>query len=271
MNYFFSIFAGIIQGLTEFLPISSSGHLIFLHEIFGFNFIDNLAFDVVLHLGTMVAVISFFCTDLFKYLRAWLQSLIKPDLKNNKDQLLAWLVLVAALPAGIVGLLAEDQIETFFRNPLLVAVLMILVGFILFFSDRFAALSKKLSQLNFFDSLVIGFSQIFALMPGVSRSGITIIAGLGQKLNRRDAAYFSFLVSSPLILGAGLKKTLDLMQMNLSHTDLFELLLGFIFSAITGYLCIKYFLKYLEKNSLQIFALYRIVLGTLVIIYLILI
>lgn len=269
MNYFFSFLSGLIQGLTEFLPVSSSGHLVILHEVFGFNFADDIAFDVILHLGTMAALVAFFYFDLLKYLKAWLQSIIKPDLKNNENQRLAWLVFFAALPAGIVGLLAEDQIEMFFRSPVIVGIMLILVGFILFIVDYFAILSKALGKMGLKDSAVIGFAQIFSLIPGVSRSGITIIAGLSRKLNRRDAAYFSFLVSAPLIFGAGLKKSIDLVQLDLSHTDVFSLLIGFFVSAITGYLCIKYFLKYLEKNSLKIFAYYRIVLGILLLLYLI--
>ncbi len=268
MNYFFSFLAGIIQGLTEFLPVSSSGHLVILHEIFGFNFADDIAFDVILHLGTMVALIAFFFFDLLKYLKAWLQSLIAPDLKNNDTQRLAWLVFLAAIPAGLVGLLAEKEIENFFRSPVVVGIMLILVGVVLFFADKFASLLKPLNKLNVKDSLVIGLAQILSLIPGVSRSGITIIAGLSQKLNRKDAAYFSFLVSTPLILGAGLKKFIDLIQMDLAYADVYSLLIGFFVSAITGYLCIKYFLKFLERNSLKIFAYYRIVLGIVLLSYL---
>jgi undecaprenyl-diphosphatase len=263
----YSIIAGIIQGLTEFLPVSSSGHLIFFHAFFGFNFADNLAFDVVMHLGTMAAVLAFFLPELLKYFFAGLQSFRRFDLKGNKDQRLAWGILIASIPAALLGYFLEDQIEFYFRNVFLVAVMMIVFGLLLLLADKFASQKKNIGEITLADSFIIGLSQALALFPGVSRSAITIIAGLSRKLKRPDAARFSFLASAPVVIGAGLKKTLDLFSENiLSGSDLTVLAAGFFAAAITGYLGIKYFLLFLNNHSLKVFAYYRIILGAVVII-----
>jgi len=270
MNCIFSIIAGLIQGLAEFLPISSSGHLVLLHELFGFSLNDDLAFDVVLHLGTLVALIVFFFPKLLAYFLAWLQSFVKPDLKNNFQQRIGWYLFTATIPAAVAGFLFEEQIDAYFREPLLVALTMIVVGLLLYWVDQKAVLSKDLSQLTFKNSFVIGLAQILSLIPGVSRSGITIIAGLSQKLNRQSAAEFSFLLSTPIVFGAGLKKVFDMLTAGAVTEDFGILLVGFLTSAVSGYLCIKFFLEYLKKHDLRIFVYYRILIGLAVIIYLLL-
>lgn len=265
MNYILSILAGIIQGLTEFLPISSSGHLVIFHDFFNFEFPDNLAFDVVLHLGTLVSLLIFFAKDVLKYLTSFFQSFVKRDLKNNLDQRLAWYLFLATLPAAIVGYFFEDQIETIFRGSAIVAVMLIIFGIILYLADKYFSKINTISQLKLNNAFVIGIAQAIALVPGVSRSGITIIAGLSQKLKRQDAARFSFLLAMPIVFGAGFKKIMDLFgESTLVLADLTILILGFLSAAITGYLCIKYFLKFLENHSLKIFAYYRIILGIII-------
>lgn len=271
MDILYSIIAGVIQGLTEFLPISSSGHLVLFHDFLNFDLPDNLAFDVVLHLGTLVALLIFFWSEIWKYFLAWLQSFINWDLKANINQRLAWYILVATLPAAVVGYFLEEQIENSFRQPILVAFMLIIFGVILYLADRFFRQEKVINQLKLNNSLVIGFFQILALIPGVSRSGITIIAGLSQKLKRDQAAEFAFLIAIPIIFGAGLKKALDLFNAGtVAGSEFFILTLGFLFSAFTGYLCIKYFLKFLQSHSLTVFAYYRIILGILILIFLVL-
>ncbi|MFA6322342.1 MAG: undecaprenyl-diphosphatase UppP [Candidatus Buchananbacteria bacterium] len=261
-NIIFSILAGIIQGLTEFLPVSSSAHLIFFHDLFGFEFIDNLAFDVILHLGTMVAILFCFLPELWRYFMAGLKSLSHWNLREDKEQLLAWSILVATIPAAIVGFLFEKSIENLFRNPLLVAAVMIIFGAILLVIDKLAPQTKRIDEINLWDAFWVGLLQALALIPGVSRSGITIITGLSRNLKRQDAAKFSFLVSAPIMIGAGAKKTLDLfLDYSLSQSDLLVLLVGFLTSAVTGYFCIKLFLQYLNSHSLRVFAWYRIILG----------
>lgn len=271
IDIFYSLIAGIIQGLTEFLPISSSGHLVIFHDLLGFNLIDNLAFDVVLHLGTLVALVLFFWQDILKYLKAFFQSLTNWNLKGNTNQRLAWYILIATLPAAIIGYFLEEQIELVFRTTLLVAIMLIGFGIILYLVDRFSAKIKTMDQLTFPSSFLIGIVQAVALIPGVSRSGITIIAGLSQKLNRQSAARFSFLLSIPIVFGAGIKKVSDLAIQRSSDIDFLVLVFGFLSATITGYFCIKYFLRFLQRHSLNIFAYYRIVLGAVILISLYLI
>jgi len=269
MDIFYSILAGIIQGLTEFLPISSSGHLVLFHDFLNFNLPDDLAFDVVLHLGTLAALILFFYPEIIKYLSAWVQSFFKWDLKNNNNQRLAWYLFLATLPAALVGYFLEGQIETIFRSSLFVALALILFGIILYLADKYLVFSKTIEQLNLKNSLIIGFFQVLALVPGVSRSGITIIAGLSQKLKRDEAARFGFILAMPIVFAAGLKKVLDLFGDNLiAGSDFVILALGFLSSAVTGYFCIKYFLEFLESHSLKAFAYYRIILGIIVLAFL---
>ena len=265
MEIIYSIIAGVIQGLTEFLPISSSGHLVLFHDFLGFDFVDNLSFDVVLHLGTLVALVLFFWRDISDYAKAWLQSFTAWDLKNNIRQRLAWYILIATLPAAIVGYFLEEPIENVFRDSFLVAAMLIGFGVILYLADRFSAKSAGIEQLNLKSSFLIGIGQAIALIPGVSRSGITIIAGLSQKLNREASARFSFLLSIPIVFAAGLKKMLGLSNHPLENFDMILLSVGFLASAITGYLCIKYFLQFLQKHSLKVFAYYRIILGIIII------
>ncbi|MFA6254707.1 MAG: undecaprenyl-diphosphatase UppP [Patescibacteria group bacterium] len=269
MEILYSILAGIIQGLTEFLPISSSGHLVLFHDFLSFDFPDNLAFDVVLHLGTLVALLLFFRFDVINYLLAWFQSFSRWELKSNNNQRLAWYLFLATLPAAVIGYFLGDQIEILFRQPGVVALMLIIFGIILYLADKFFVQLRTITELNLGSSLVIGLFQALALIPGVSRSGITIIAGLSQKLKRQDAARFGFLLSLPVIFGAGLKEFLSLLSDNLLvGADFFILILGFLVSAVTGYLCIKYFLKFLENHSLKVFAYYRIVLGAVILVML---
>lgn len=265
MDLFYSIVAGIIQGLTEFLPVSSSGHLILFHYFSGFDFIDDLSFDVVLHLGTLAALILFFFSDILKYLAAFFGSFVKWDLRSNFNQRLAWYLFVGTLPALAIGYFFENAIDAMFRYPASVAWVLIIFGVILYAADHYLLKIRSLNQLTWPGALIIGVLQTLAFIPGVSRSGITIVAGLTQKLKRQDAARFSFLLAIPAVLAAGAKKSLDLYQSHaLNSADLLVLLVGFLASAIVGYLAIKYFLKFLQNHSLKVFAYYRIVLGIII-------
>src|SRR3989338_1107019 len=268
MEIFYSIIAGVIQGLTEFLPISSSGHLVILHDFLKFDFIDNLAFDVILHLGTLVALILFFWQDILKYFLAFCQSFFRWEINSNFEQRFAWYLILANIPAAIVGFFWEDLIGTVFRQTWIVASMLIVVGLILYLADRYLVGQNRLSQINFKNSLIIGLAQALVLIPGVSRSGITIIAGLSQKLNRETAARFSFLLSIPIIFAAGMKKIVDRAIERSSDFNYLVLFLGFLASAITGYFCIKYFLRFLQNYSLRIFAYYRIILGVVILLIL---
>lgn len=267
MNYLLAILAGVIQGLTEFLPISSSGHLIIFHNIFNLNLPDQLLFDVVLHLGTLVALLIFFYRDIEKIIRGFFSSLVNWNLVNNFNQRLSWLVIIGTIPAALVGYFFEDLISNNLRSGYLVAVMLILVAILFWLTEKYAARQKNIQSMTKLDSLIVGLAQVLALIPGTSRSGITIIAGMSRKLKREEAARFSFLLSVPIIFGAGLNKLMDLE--GFSGADNLLLLIGFIVSAIVGYLTVKYFLKYLSRYSLNIFAWYRLIIGCLILIWLV--
>ena len=248
MNFFLAILAGAIQGLTEFLPVSSTGHLIIFENIFGIsqqNF--GLAFDASLHLGTLLAVAVFFYRD---YLKVF----------QFKNRLLS-LLFIGTLPAVLLGLIFENQISTTFRNTQVVATALIGFSFVIIAAEYFGKKLKKRKDLTILSALIIGIFQSIALIPGVSRSGSTISGGLFLGLTREESARFAFLLSGPVIAGAGLKKFLEASSSNISASDFNFFLVGIISSAIVGFLTIKYFLKYLQNNTLIPFVIYRLVLG----------
>ncbi|MFA7662940.1 MAG: undecaprenyl-diphosphatase UppP [Patescibacteria group bacterium] len=271
MDYILSLVFGIVQGITEFFPVSSSGHLILLHELTHFNLSDNLAFDVALHFGTFLALVLFFYKDLIKLLSAWLKSFSNWQVKSDFDQRLAWLILVAIIPAGIAGYFFESQIESLFYQPWIIALMLIVVGILFLIVERLNLTQHDLKNLTWKQSLLIGLSQILAFIPGTSRSGITIIAGMSTKLNREQATRFSFLMSTPLIFGASLSKGLDLVKISLSQKEILIFMIGLISSTVVGYLAIKYLLKFVSKYRLDFFAYYRFALAGIIIIYLLII
>lgn len=264
-NYILAIFAGVLQGLTEFLPISSSGHLILFHDIFKFSLPDDLLFDIVLHIGTLVALLTFFYQDIEKIIRGFLSSLTNWNLANNFNQRLAWLVVIGTMPAVIIGYFAEDIIETTFRSSALVATTLILGAIVIWFTDKYSTRQREVGQMNMRDALLVGLAQAVALIPGVSRSGSTIVAGLWLKLKREEAARFSFLLSAPVIFGAALKKMIGA---DWSDADMMLLLLGGLSSGLSGYFVVKYLIKYLSAHSLSVFVWYRVGLGLVVLIWL---
>lgn len=262
MNYFLAIIAGAVQGVTEFLPISSSAHLLFFHEFLNFNLPDNLTFDVALHLGTLLAIVVFFWTDIIKLAKGFFRSLVKFDFKNDFDQRLAWLIIIGSIPAIIAGYFGNDLIDLYFhegRGAIIVSAIMLLVVALLMLAiEKIAKQTKVLEQLTVKNSLWCGVAQAIALIPGTSRSGITIIAGLSQKLNREAAARFSFLLSLPVVAGAAAKKIIDSFG---GAIDWPLMLCGLLSSLVVGYLSLKFLLKYLSNHSLNIFAYYRIALA----------
>lgn len=267
MDYIFSIIFGFIQGLTEFLPVSSSGHLVVLHEIIEFQFADSLTFDVVLHAGTLLALVIYFFKDIIQYFLAFFKSFRKFDLKNNLEQRIAWFILAATLPAVFFGYFLEDVIESSFRSPLLVSLTLILGGFLFIIFEKIFSKRKNLAELNLKSSLAIGFFQVLALVPGVSRSGITILGGLSQKMKREEAARFAFLLAIPVTFGAVIKRASSLFASNIKAGDGLVLLLGFLAAFVSGYLVIKFLLNFLKNHSLNVFAYYRFILAAGVIVY----
>ena len=254
MNYLLAILAGFIQGLTEFLPISSTGHLIIFEKIFNISQDDfGLAFDASLHLGTLLAIIIFFYKD---YLQLF---------KNNQFVKLA----IGTIPAIIFGLLFEVQINSTLRQIQIVALSLILFSFVLILAEKFGKQNKIVKDVNFVHALIIGLFQSLALIPGISRSGSTISAGLFLGLKRHDSARFAFLFSGPIVALAGLKKFIDVLTSGTSIGQIDFFLVGMISSAVFGYLTIKYFLKYLSTKTLYPFIVYRIILGIILLLGLI--
>lgn len=255
MDLFQAVVLGIVQGLGEFLPISSSAHLVLVPWLAGWPY-AGLTFDVALHVGTLFAVIAFFWRD-------WLL-LIADGLRAKKtiEGKLFWYIVIGTIPGALVGYLLEDQAETIFRQPLLIGILLMIMGVILHFVDTRALAIKRLEEVGLKEGLMIGISQALAILPGVSRSGITMTAGRLMGLTRETSARFSFLLSTPIVAGAGLKKLTEVSPGDINTA----FLVGVAVSALVGFLSIKFLLNYLARRSYSIFVWYRLLLGAVVII-----
>ncbi len=247
----------LVQGLTEFLPVSSSAHLILVPVVLGWPD-QGLAFDVAVHLGTLSAVVYYFRRAIATMVVDWLASLRQR--RTVGESRLAWAVIVATLPAVVFGFVFKDAVETTLRGPLVIATTTIVFGLLLGWADLKGVRQRSEHQLGLRDMLVIGFAQALALIPGTSRSGITITAGLLLGLKRQAAARFSFLLSIPTILGAGLLKTKDLLEQT-QPVDWQAIILGTTLSALSAYACIYWFLKLLDRMGMMPFVAYRLVLG----------
>lgn len=254
-----AVWLALLQGLTEFLPISSSAHLILLPHVVGWAD-QGLAFDVAVHVGTLIAVLGYFRRDVAKLIVAWLTSV---SLRRvTAESRLAWYVLVGTIPVGIAGLLLNDAAETILRSPLVIAASTIGFGLFLWFADIQGARMRNLEQMQWRDCLVIGLFQILALIPGTSRSGITMTGGLLLGLTRDASARFSFLLSIPVIALAGGLKTLELIQSG-PAIDWLPIGVGVLVSAVSAWLCIALFLRLLERIGMLPFVIYRLALGIL--------
>lgn len=249
-----AIILGILQGLTEFVPVSSSAHLIIFPWLFGWKgMVNTLSFGVALHFGTLLALFVYFWND-------W-TDLIKTA--SGKDGML-WKILVATIPAAVVGVLLHDWIEHN-RSPVLITFTLCLVSVFMIISERNYTDSQRagIEKIDLKNALFIGTAQAFALIPGVSRSGITIVAGLTNGLRRAEAARFSFLLGTPAVAGASLLEAINLMGADDIEINIF--LIGIIVSAVTGYIAIKYLILFLENYSLRPFAYYRFLLAFVII------
>jgi undecaprenyl-diphosphatase len=276
-----AIILGIVQGLTEFIPISSSAHLVIVPWLFRWTdpALESLTFDVALHLGTLLALLVFFAADWVRLIRAGIASIVERKVGSDLDRRLAWLLVIGCIPGGIAGVLLESKITELFHAPnapiqptamVAMGILIALLGALLFLAERLARHERKMDQLTLKDAIEIGLAQAFAIFPGVSRSGSTITAGLAIGLERETAARFSFLLSAPIIAGAGLKSLWEIYQGiqagAIASADLILFPVGFIAAAISGYLCVKFLLRFLQKNSTNIFVYYRWALAALVIV-----
>lgn len=252
---------GLVQGLGEFLPISSSAHLVVTPWLFGWKD-PGLGFDVALHWGTLLAVVVYFRNDIWLLAKGFWHSLL-PSTRNfsgNIYQKLSWLIILASIPAALIGKLLEAHAEETFRNPLLIAVTMALFGLVLAAADAWGAKRKNLDNIRPLDALLIGLSQAVALVPGVSRSGSTMTAGLVLGFKRADVARFSFLMAIPITFGAGLLKISDF---GVGVTK-GELVVGFVTSAVVGFLAIRFLLQLLTKRGFMVFVWYRIIFAGII-------
>ena len=259
-----AIILGIVQGLTEFLPISSSGHLILAEWATGWKgeLINNLTFDVALHVGTLTAVLWYFWRDWLKFGKSTLRVLQGKAMEYEAR--LVWYIVLATVPAVIIGLLFERIVETAFRNPLLVAGALLLGSLLMWVADRYSSRTRHLGTMTLGHALFVGCAQAVALIPGISRSGITIAAGLAAGYRREDAARFSFLLSTPVIAGAALHKA---GHITFTGHAAWGCVLGTLSSAVVGYLAIRFLIRYLERHSLNIFVWYRVALAAVVVLY----
>jgi undecaprenyl-diphosphatase len=268
------IVLAIVQGITEFLPISSSGHLILVRQLFGWED-TGLTFDVALHVGTLFSVLLYFGPTWVRILRAAAghdvrisgdlpAGALSPE-ERRRERLLVWFILAATVPAGIAGFLLEDYAETTFRSPVLVASMLIFVAFIMLLSEKAGKFRKDITGISLGDAMIIGVAQATALVPGVSRAGSTIAAGLFRGMTRDAAARFSFLLSTPVIGGAALLKAYGLYQAGGPAPEMYlPFVLGIVISAIVGYLAIAALVHYLRTRTLKIFIVYRIGFGIII-------
>jgi undecaprenyl-diphosphatase len=249
-----AIILGIIQGLTEFLPVSSSGHLVIFSELLGFKE-QGIAFEVFLHLGTLVAVLIYFRKEIVQLLIAPYQIWIKKDGTEENKEYLNWdiQIIIATIPAVIIGLAFKDQIEAAFSNVFMVYFMLIITGLLMFSIPYIKQRDNKITVKR---SFLIGMAQAFAILPGISRSGSTIFTGVIQGIKSETAAKFSFLMSVPVILGAVILKTKDLLEVPPSSAEMMNLIVGTIASAIAGYFAIIWIMDFVKKGKLQWFGYY---------------
>jgi undecaprenyl-diphosphatase len=265
MSIIEAIIMGAVQGLTEFLPISSSAHLTVIPWILHWRS-PGLTFDVALHLGTLFALLAYFWRDWYDMIRAYIGSkkLSKGEYEQKftheqrSNGSLIWPIIISCIPAMIAGVLFESKLDNTFRNhPVYIAIPLALLGILLIIADRTGKKTKPLDKITLKDCVLIGIAQAFALIPGVSRSGITITTGLFCGLKRETAARFSFLLGSPIIFAAAAYKLLDIIKHPLPSNEIVLFIAGTITAAIVGYLCIGFLIEYLKKRSMSVFAIYR--------------
>jgi undecaprenyl-diphosphatase len=264
-----ALIMGIVQGLTEFLPVSSSGHLVVVPFLLGWHdpFITSLAFSVMLHMGTLVALLVYFWRDLIEILGAWLASIRDRRIGDDPQRRLAWLLIVSVIPAAVLGAALESFFDQAFREHYQWIAVFVLVGAtLLWLGERRGTQTRGLDGMVLRDAVTIGAAQALALFPGTSRSGITIAAGLLLGLKREAAARFSFLMAVPVIAGAGIWKARTLVGADLGGAQVNELLVGIVTSAIFGFVAIAFLLRFLRTNPTTVFIAYRIVLAAVIVV-----
>jgi undecaprenyl-diphosphatase len=260
MSVSVSIILGFIEGLTEFLPISSSGHLIIARDLFHWQGSGDLAFDAVLQLATIMAVIFYFHKDIMHLLKAFFK-MIFGKVIDAKDKTMIWAIIWGTIPAVIAGLLLQKYMETSFRSAILVCIVLIIGSGVMYLAEKYATKNKELTVQK---GITVGFFQCLALVPGFSRSGATISGGLFMGLNREEATRFSFLLSIPIILGSGLKEFLSIAHSGFLVTNNLNIFFGSLTAFVVGIFAIDFLMKFLKKYSLNIFIYYRVIIAVVV-------
>jgi undecaprenyl-diphosphatase len=267
MNELQALLLGVVQGLTEFLPISSSGHLILVPWVLDFNYLEqhpdfNKTFDVALHLGTLVAVVAYFRHDLVRYARGVLRSVHRRSVESD-DERLGWLIVIATVPAALIGAAAASTIEDKLGEPWQIAILLAVFGILLGLADRLPE-RRPMEGLRWRGALAIGFAQAVALAPGASRSGVTITAARALGLTREAAARFSFLMLAPITFGAVLFETVDALSTGLPAGSFGPFVVGICSAAVSGFAAIWGMLRYLQTHSYDVFVWYRLIVAGLI-------
>ncbi len=266
MSLLEAIVLGITQGLTEFLPISSTAHLRIVPAFAGWED-PGAAFTAVTQLGTMTAVLLYFRADLMRIARAWLRSLRDPAARRELDARLGWYILLGTVPIGIFGLAFKDQIENGARDLYLISIALIVLGFVLLWAERVGRKDRQIDDITTRDGITVGLAQALALVPGVSRSGATISAGLFLGLDRTSAARFSFLLSIPAVVLSGMLEFASILNGEEGqHAGLGALAVATLLAFVVGYASIAFLLRYLSNHSTIVFVVYRVALGTLVLV-----
>jgi len=271
------IILGIVQGLAEFIPVSSSAHLVILPWLFNWTdpVVSSLGFDVALHLGTLLAVLVFFASDWWRLIKAWFRSVLERKIGDDQDRRMAWFLLLGTIPGALAGALLESRIDGAYHSTpisqtamIVMAAALAVMGGLLWLADSLARHARPFGKVGIKDAIAIGCAQALAIIPGFSRSGCTMTAGLALGLEREAAAKFSFLLSAPIIAGAGLKNAIDLVggirAGSVGGAELAAFPIGFVAAGISGFLCIKFLMKFLSKHSTKVFAWYRWALAALV-------
>ena len=262
-----ALILGIVQGATEFLPVSSSGHLVLFPAFLGWDS-PSLVFDTTVHLATLIAVVAVFWRDILTLIVSWWRGLIKGRPFESTESRLAWWVIVGTVPGVLAGFLLEDIFESFFASPPAAGGFLLLTAVLLVLAEVLGRRQRDITTVTWFDSLLIGIGQAAAISPGLSRSGTTMAVGMFRGITRESAARFSFILSVPIITGAGLVQLYDLLRHGDFSTEAPLLLIGFLSAAISGYLAIRWFMSYLRKRPLYPFSIYCVVVGVLAIILL---
>lgn len=260
MDLLQSIILGAVQGITEFFPVSSTAHLVLLPWFFSWTD-QGLPFNVALHMGSLIAIIYYFWRDWILIIKEFLQSVLKGSFEGRPNGKTGLYLVIATVPGALAGLLFEEYAAGLLRHPLSIAFSLSFFGVVLYFSDRVSKKNKTVGEMNIVDCIIIGLSQALAIIPGVSRAGITITGAMFRNLNREEAAKFSFLLGAPLIAGAGV---FEARHLEYSAVMSVPFIAGVLASAVFAFLAIKYLLRFLRKSSYTVFVIYRLGLAVLI-------